>query len=486
MKFTTIADDAWIALSGLADYAGDLVSPTVRLGVTGLSRAGKTVFITALVHNLINGGRLPMFGPYAAGRITRAYLQPQPDDDVPRFDYEGHIDALTGGEKREWPQSTRRVSQLRITLEYEPQSFVGRLVSARKLNIDVVDYPGEWLLDLPLLDTSYQQWSADAISLAQTEPRDALASQWLETINKIDPHAPEDEQKVMEVSRTFTEYLRECRGSQFALSTVPPGRFLMPGDMDGSPLVSFAPLKFEKGDSFANGTIGAMMTRRYEAYVAKVVKPFFLNHFSKIDRQIVLVDLLSALNAGPSAVADVKRAMTDILNCFRPGKTSWLSAILGKRVDRIVFAATKADQLNHLDHDQLENILSVIVSDAINRAQVKGAEHDVVALASVRATREHKIRQDGEELPAIVGTPKKGETLLGKTYNGEEEIALFPGDLPQNPRAALNDDALTGALKFLKFRPPTIGKDGAIARGLSFPHIRLDKALNFLIGDKFQ
>ena len=40
------------------------MTPTVRLGVTGLARAGKTVFITALVRNLIAGGRLPLFSPW--------------------------------------------------------------------------------------------------------------------------------------------------------------------------------------------------------------------------------------------------------------------------------------------------------------------------------------------------------------------------------------------------------------------------------------
>ena len=33
--------------------------PVIRLGVTGLSRAGKTVFITSLVANLLNRGRMP-------------------------------------------------------------------------------------------------------------------------------------------------------------------------------------------------------------------------------------------------------------------------------------------------------------------------------------------------------------------------------------------------------------------------------------------
>src|SRR3712207_618494 len=72
------------------------LTPPVRLGVTGLSRAGKTVFITALVHNLLHGWRLPFFSAASQGRLLRAYLEPQPDDDVPRFAYEDHIATLTG------------------------------------------------------------------------------------------------------------------------------------------------------------------------------------------------------------------------------------------------------------------------------------------------------------------------------------------------------------------------------------------------------
>ena len=70
--------------------------PTLRLGVTGLSRAGKTVFITALVQNLIEGGRLPLFrAPRPRAASARAALTPQPDDAVPRFHYEDHLAALT-------------------------------------------------------------------------------------------------------------------------------------------------------------------------------------------------------------------------------------------------------------------------------------------------------------------------------------------------------------------------------------------------------
>ena len=113
-RLAALTLDAQIAARSLADYVG---GTGLRLGVTGLSRAGKTVFITALIHNLTQGGRLPVFRVTAENRLTRAVLQPQPDDAVPRFAYEEHLAALTG-EDRHWPQSTRRISELRLTLEF--------------------------------------------------------------------------------------------------------------------------------------------------------------------------------------------------------------------------------------------------------------------------------------------------------------------------------------------------------------------------------
>ena len=46
---TTLTDEIGISLANLADAATGAFTPTLRLGVTGLSRAGKTIFITALV-----------------------------------------------------------------------------------------------------------------------------------------------------------------------------------------------------------------------------------------------------------------------------------------------------------------------------------------------------------------------------------------------------------------------------------------------------
>ena len=55
------------------------------------------------------------------------------------------------------------------------------------------------------------------------------------------------------------------------------------------------------------------MERRYEAYKTHVVKPFFREHIARLDRQIVLIDAMQALNAGAGAMADLERAVTEIL-----------------------------------------------------------------------------------------------------------------------------------------------------------------------------
>jgi hypothetical protein len=142
--FSDLIEQARLAGRALVEYGEGLITPTVRLGITGLSRAGKTVFITALVHSLVRNGRYPVFEALCEGRIARARLSPQPDDAVPRFDYEQHIEALAAD--RVWPESTRQISELRLLIEFQSRAgAMGELV------LDMVDYPGEWLLDLPLL-----------------------------------------------------------------------------------------------------------------------------------------------------------------------------------------------------------------------------------------------------------------------------------------------------------------------------------------------
>ena len=477
-RLTSLADDALIALDNVADAARNVFSPTLRFGVTGLSRSGKTVFITALVHNLIHGGRLPLFEPASSGRIASAGLQPQPDMDVPRFDYEAHVETLL--KERDWPTSTRSIAELRLTINYESASAFNRALGAGRLNIDFIDYPGEWLLDLPLLALDYRQWSRQALAQSRSGVRAGLAGEWRAALEKADPAAQADETTARELAAHFTGYLRQCRADSTALSTLPPGRFLMPGDLEGSPALTFSPLALDDNATAGRDSLHAMMESRYEAYKSIVVKPFFREHFARLDRQIVLIDLLQAINAGPEAVRDLESALDGILECFNPGRASFLAPLLGRRIDRILFAATKADHLHHENHDRLEGLLRHMVSKAIDRASFAGASVDAIALSAVRATTEAVLREDGDELAMIVGTPIKGEEIDGQRFDGKTQTAVFPGDLPQDPAQLLAEEAGATDLRFVRFRPPRLDKTEQ-GLTLSLPHIRLDRAMQFLL-----
>jgi predicted YcjX-like family ATPase len=266
-----------------------------------------------------------------------------------------------------------------------------------------------------------------------------------------------------------------------SLSTDPPGRFLMPGDLDNSPALTFAPMNVSSDG--APGTLAAMMARRYEAYKNVVVRPFFRDHFARLDRQIVLADVLSALNAGPAAVAELETSLTEVLSAFRLGRSGWFGGIVSRKIDRILFAATKADHLHHGDHDRLETILGRLVSRATERAKYARAKVEVLALASVRATREASVTSAGETLPSIIGTPLPGESVDNRVFDGNAEVAIFPGDLPKNTSVLFGPDAAPTDVRFVRFRPPKLERT-AEGLTLSLPHIRLDRALEFLLGDK--
>ena len=475
---TTIADEIGIALLNLADAATQGVTPTLRLGVTGLSRAGKTIFITALIHNLLTGARLPSFSPLAEGRLIGARLEESPDAAVPRFAYEQHLAALTGASPH-WPESTRRVSELWLTLKFQSQRWWAGWAGPSTLNLDIVDYPGEWLLDLPLLSLSFAEWSAQALERAGRAGAPQEARAFLEAVAATDASAAGSDTAADSLARLFTDYLRAARSDEHALSALPPGRFLMPGDLEGSPALTFAPLPAPSGTP-RSGSLYAMLERRYEAYKDVVVRPFFRDHFARLDRQIVLVDALRAINAGPAALGDLETALTEILACFRQGETNPLLRPISRRVDRILFAATKADYLHHESHDRLEAILNRLVSRAARRAKYSGAATASVALAAVRATREGQA----QGLDVIIGTPEAGERLDGAVYDGSTQIALFPGDLPDDPERLFSGDT-RAALNFLRFQPPhplthTASGDAVL------PQIRLDRALDFLLSDKLR
>lgn len=465
---TRIEEGSARVVDGAAQVAARLAGGTLRLGVTGLRRAGKTVFITSTLNNLLLAGRLPFLDVLAQGRYIGAQLRPQPDGAIPRFDYENHLAALTGPAPA-WPQATRAVSEIRIALRYRPGGLVRRrLGGVATLNLDIIDYPGEWLLDLPMLRQEFGDWSVQTLELASTRPRHDLARPWLEALDTIDPAMAADEATARQLASLYTQFLRQCRASRIGLSLLQPGRFLEPGEMEGAPILTFCPLPPAPDGRWRNGSLGALMQGRFEGYKDKVIRRFFRDHFARIDRQIVLVDLLSAINAGEPGMEDLRRSLSATLESFRHGTGGWLDWLGGARVDRVLFAATKADHVAAPQHASLTGLLETLMADRLRHIRFEGAAVKSLSLAAVKCTDNVLTEHEGRQLACIQGIP------LGRT----EPLVLFPGELPDSHLGL--GDAVADRFRFTDFQPPPgLGRDG---RGL--PNIRLDQALEFLIGDR--
>jgi len=150
-----IGGRAWSRVRGLTvDTLGTIGAALndqhIRLAVTGLSRAGKTVFITSVIHNLIALGqgrdtlprltaRLQQGGRM---RLRRVSLLPTSTETIPYFDFRAKLAGLAA-EKPSWPERTGDIAQVSLLLEIEHESSLRQRFGFKRVRLDILDYPGE-------------------------------------------------------------------------------------------------------------------------------------------------------------------------------------------------------------------------------------------------------------------------------------------------------------------------------------------------------
>lgn len=444
----------------------------VKLAVTGLSRSGKTVFITSLVHQLLHGlkaTQLPFFKIASSGRLRGAKIMPQPDMHIPSFRYDLAIEQL-GNEQPQWPQPTNGISEIRVAIRYLSQTpFLKQIAPVSTLYIDIVDYPGEWLLDLPLLELSYEQWCEQIRHACAVEPRLSLSERWRTFMATLDPASYASEVILRQASQLYTDFLHQAK-EKYKLSLLQPGRFTMPGDdLKGAPLLEFCPLLQIPDKRNDDTSLYAVMKRRYDSYKEHVVKKFYNEHFAGFDRQIVLADVLRAFNTGYATFVDMRDAMNMVLKSFHYGKSGFINKWFGLKIDKLLFAATKAD---HVTPDQLPNLerfLQSMLANAHNNAIFEGVRAETLALSALKCTQAAYATFQGQKISCIKGVPS----------DGDKPVALFPGEIPVE--ILLPEDWVAERFNFIDFKPPRL----ANVHSTALPHIRLDRAFEFLLGDKF-
>lgn len=457
----------------LGDIAEQSLERHLRLAVTGLSQSGKTIFITSLVHHLLHAhrsGSLPFFEVAASGRlISSRDLSAASDRPFP------FREALAGlsQEPPVWPASTSGLSEVRLALRYRRPPGLRRVLGETgTLYLDIVDYPGEWLLDLPLLELSFEQWCQQQTRLFTRSPRESVAAGWLAQLAQIDWLAPADDAVLLRLSQGFAEVLQQLRTGPDGLSLLQPGRCVLPGEHAGSKLLELFPLVLTEWPDaeVPEGSYLAVLKGRYEAYREEIVKPFYSRHFSRFDRQVVLVDCLKTLNRGEACFEDMKEALEAILQSFNYGRSGFLRRLFSPRIDRVLFASTKADHVTANQHHNLDRFLELIVEEAQRNIRFDGIQTRSLALASVRATQAAQAKIDGQQLSCLRGLRK----------DSGEEVALFPGEVPTELPGP--DDWNEERFRFIDFAPRRLPLNELQAKH----HIRLDQVLEYMTGDLFR
>lgn len=427
---------------------------TVRLAVTGLARAGKTVFVTALAANLLaalrDPRRLPAAPAVAEGRLVSVEEAGLTVTDAPLFPLEAALAAL-GGEAR-WPEPTRRLAKLALDLEVlsPVPGHVGRLVGPlrRTIRLEIVDYPGEWLLDLPLLELSFEDWSARELARARTEPRARWAEAWLALLRGLDVQAPAEEGGLRRLAEAYAAYLRRCR-DEGRLADLCPGRFLNPDAWEGMAFLLFCPLALPPGASPKAGSIWERMRAHWDEYRRRTRAEFLAPHFARFDAQVVLVDLFRALASGAASFADTQAALAAIAAALRPEPGLLARLGLERAPPRPVFCATKADYVPASQRGQLAALLRHLV----------GGNGAAIALAAVACTRDITLTDDRGWVQ---------DAVEGLVEGGGREAFWFAGGVPaESPEQGWFDRRYDVP----RFLPPNPGPDGGLR------HVNLDRAL---------
>lgn len=427
----------------------------LRLGITGLRGAGKTALLTSLVHQLQRtdiAKALPFFHAAQHHQLLGVQIQDPQNLMEPQFPFVQHEHALLNGQ---WPESTTGWSKLRLQLRVKPAGLLwSKLKDFQQLDIEIIDYPGEWLLDLPMLDLSYEQWSQQCWQLFEQPIYAKLTEPFMQQLLPL-LAAPPTELSLIQAVEYYRCFLTEmAKASALILQ---PGRLLQPAELAGTPVLQLLPLP----PSVQAKAWSERLTQHYGTYCERVIKPFYKDYFATIDRQIIVVDCLGALNHGFEALQQMQQALLHIQRHYRYGPEHWWLRLFSPRIDKVALVASKADQLTVNQHRNLSLLLQQMLQQSHARQKFEGCESLVLVAASVICSQQGEVQTATGRMACVQGKSKATGEL----------VTLYPGDVPMSmPSAALFK---SHEFAFPELLPP----------GGPFESMRLDQLIEFLLGD---
>lgn len=328
--------------------------------ITGLSRSGKSMLFTALIAQL--GQRvssahdpLPLLNSIPRERIEKVDLRTE-FSGVSTFPFAENLIKL---QKREWPKATDQVSAFRLTLWIKQSNAIKqKLLGSKRLSLFFYDYPGEWLMDLPLQQLSYAQWSAQVFAQLASDPQSALSHDWLSELRSFDFDQTPNDAAFAKLVQAYQTYLTKAKAQ--GVSLLQPGALILPPPGLDWLNQTFCPLP-NKILSDPSHPWTQKMTQNYAHFVEGWVKPFRQDFFNQADKQVVLVDVLEGLSFGRDYLEEMKEAMSHLSSSFVYGKRKWYQRLGRKnKITQVGFVATKSDLIPVQERANLLRLLQAL------------------------------------------------------------------------------------------------------------------------------
>lgn len=442
-----------------------------RIGVVGLYRSGKTVFLTSLINHLQNHSPDRFRLGDGSARVT--FDRELPPRSFDPFAYLQHRNQLV--ERHAWPVKTR------TTAEYRCRFYRSDWLISRG-EWTLVDFAGERMADILMADCSYAQWSdlLLAIFREHSEYR-SLAGPYLAA---MDDPATTGEQLLAAYRRLLLELFLNYR------PVVSPSTFLLSEDgtwLGDVPRERWAdrPAGLDERRQFAplspaaragRGELARQFERHYGDYRSRLAQPLagWMRH---CDHLVVLVDVTTLLAGGEAMYQGNRELLRCLMDRLCPGKSllglsvDLLTTLLApihqqitrvldltwRQISKIAFVATKADKVHQDDRQKLVSLLREMVEPlvAAHRERAVALEVEYFACAAVNSTRS-----------------LDGGKLLGAAAGQSEPSVFTPSAVPEQWPPSWQH----GQYTFLNVAPHVPAR-----RDAAPDHLGLNQVVDFLM-----
>ncbi len=386
-NIAALFDKTMAAASLTSNTLADVFSKeTHRFTITGLSRSGKSMLFTSLVTMLKSRSE----EGYACLPLLR-YLPPSQVLDIRIEPIEGYkpfpqAENLAALEQGQWPAATEEAFGFKLIVRLKQTASIKRHVLPHTdIVFEFIDYPGEWITDIPMLSKTYAQWSDSAWAQLSGGPQQHFAHDWKQVVNSFDFEQPPTPERIQHLVHAYRQYLIEAKRQ--GISLLQPGSFLLDSSDFDWQSFGFTPLPSSITSDVSHPWYKAF-EQHFGAFQDKWLAPLKQSIFKETDKQIILVDLFEGLNHSRQHLYQLKETLSHLADTFVYGQSGWFSRNVLKKeqIGKVAFVATKADLIPVSQRENLLSLLTQITEGARARFTDKPIEFEHFLVSAIEVT----------------------------------------------------------------------------------------------------